>query len=158
MKESMFKFNPFTIQEWTTEQIKEQYTLMEDFLTFEDTPMEIATDIDTYANMGYLIGEMIARYYNEVACNEAELKVAISNATYRERNDWAKMNTDKAPAMSYFESKAQSQYLEEIKSLATDESNLKRFKYAYDSIDSKQNALKKKLESLKYDTSSRFGN
>lgn len=155
MRNTVFKFNPFLIQEWTNAEVKEQYSLIEEELMFDDTPMAIANDIDCYANMGYLIGEMIARYYMEVSTSEAELKVSISNAIYRERNDWSKTNTDKAPAMSFFENKANSQYLEEIKKLSSYEANLKRFKYAYDSIDAKQNALKKKLESLKYDTLSR---
>lgn len=149
--EQVFRFNPFTISEWSNEQIKIQYADLETKITFGDSPMEIANDIDVYANLGYLIGEMIARYYETVSNDEARLKVNIANSIYRERNDWMKLNSDKAPAMSYFENKANSMYLNEITELSTKESYLKRFKYAYESIESKQNALKKKLESIKYD-------
>lgn len=154
-QERLFRFNPFTIKEWTDEQLVSQYDTLERSLLMGDTPFELAHDIDIYANMGYLMGEMIARYYETVSIIESKLKVDISNAIYRERNEWLKVSAEKAPAMSYFENKAQSMFLEETTSLAQKESNLKRFKYAYESIESKQNALKKKLESLKYDTLSR---
>lgn len=154
-QEKLFRFNPFNIKNWKDEEVKEQYEILENSLCTGDAPSELAWDIELYANMGYLIGEMVARYYELVAIQKVQTDVNISNAIYRERKDWANSNTDKAPAMSYFENKAQSQYLDELKELARLESNLKRFKYAYDSIESKQNALKKKMESIKYDTFNR---
>ena len=154
-QEKLFRFNPFNIKNWKDEEVKEQYEILENSLCLGDAPSELAWDIELYANMGYLIGEMVARYYELVAIQKVQTDVNIANAIYRERKDWANSNTDKAPAMSYFENKAQSQYLDELKELARLESNLKRFKYAYDSIESKQNALKKKMESIKYDTFNR---
>lgn len=154
-QEKLFRFNPFNIKNWKDEEVKEQYEILENSLCTGDAPSELAWDIELYANMGYLIGEMVARYYELVAIQKVQTDVNIANAIYRERKDWANSNTDKAPAMSYFENKAQSQYLDELKELARLESNLKRFKYAYDSIESKQNALKKKIESIKYDTFNR---
>lgn len=154
-QEKLFRFNPFNIKNWKDEEVKEQYEILENSLCTGDAPSELAWDIELYANMGYLIGEMVARYYELVAIQKVQTDVNIANAIYRERKDWANSNTDKAPAMSYFENKAQSQYLDELKELARLESNLKRFKYAYDSIESKQNALKKKMESIKYDTFNR---
>lgn len=149
--EKLFRFNPFNIKEWNDAEIKEQYTILESKLLFGDSPMELSNDIDVYANIAYLIGEMIARYYEKVSITESKLKVNIANTIYRERNDWMKSSSDKAPAMSYFENKANSMFLDEIQELAIMESNLKRFKYAYDSIELKGNALKKKLDSLKFD-------
>lgn len=146
-----FRFNPFNISEWSNEQIKEQYSELEKMITYGDMPIEISNDIDIYANLGYLIGEMIARYYEQTSILDAKLKVNLSNTIYLERNQWLKMNSDKPPAMTYFESKAQSMYLDDSMELVQKEANLKRFKYAYDSIESKQNALKKKLESYKYE-------
>ena len=150
--EKLFRFNPFNIKEWKDSEVKQQYDILEDNICNGDAPGELAWDIDLYANMGYLIGEMVARYYELVAIKKVEVESNISNAIYRERTQWTKENTDKAPAMSYFENKAQSMHLDDLKELARLESNLKRFKYAYDSIESKQNALKKKMESIKFDT------
>ena len=90
-----------------------------------------------------------------VAIKKVEVETTIANQIYRERSQWSKESAEKAPAMSYFENKANSIYLDDLKELARLESNLKRFKYAYDSIESKQNALKKKMESIKYDTFNR---
>lgn len=151
MQEKLFRFNPFNIKEWSELELKEQYGILENHLMLGDSPMELANDIDVYANMGYLIGEMVARYYEMVSNMESQLKVNLANAVYRERNDWIKTNADKAPAMSYFENKAQSMFLDETIKLNEKEANLKRFKYAYDSIEDKQNALKKKLESVRFD-------
>lgn len=149
--ETVFRFNPFNIQEWDDKDVIEQYNLLEESLNFGDVPVEIADDIDCYANMGYLIGEMIARYYERVEVYAVKLKVTTSNDIYRERDTWIKTQHEKPPAMSYFESKTTSKYLNEYQELARLESTLKRFKFAYDSIESKQNALKKKLEATKFD-------
>lgn len=153
--EKLFRFNPFTIKDWTDEEVKLQYEALESSLSFEETPFHLARDIDIYANMGYLIGEMVARYYEIVGNTESKLKVDVSNAIYRFRNEWSKTSQDKVPAMSYFENKAQSMFLDETMELTKKESMLKRFKFASESIESKQNALKKKLESFKYDALSR---
>lgn len=153
--EKVFKFNPFTIDEWTNENVAEQYKLLENTIINVDAPLQLANDIDTYANMAYLIGEMIARYYRSVADYDAQLKVMTSNDMYRCRNDWSKTNTDKIPAMSYFEAQTTSKYLDEYKHLSELESRLKRFKFAYDSLDSKMNALKKKLDAIRFEIGAR---
>ena len=150
--ERLFMFNPFQIKEWTSDQVKEQFDILIDSLSGDDTPFALAYDIEIYANLGYLCGEMIARYYQDYTSDKLDIENKISNDTYREREAWSKMTPEKPPAMSYFEAKAQTKYIDELKQLAQTEANLKRFKYAYDSIESKQNALKKKLESIKFDT------
>lgn len=152
MTQKTFRFNPFNIKNWTEEELVEQFNDLERTLQNDDSIGSLAHDIDVYANLGYLIGEMVSRYYLMTANADSELKVNISNTIYRERNQWVKTETEKVPAMSYFESKANSLYLDEIKKLNELEANLKRFKYAYDSYESKQNALKKKLESVRFDT------
>lgn len=152
LTEKVFMFNPFNIKNWTDEEVAEQYEILSNSLSGEDTAYSIAYDIELYANMGYLTGEMIARYYQLSSIQTVQTDSDISNAVYRLREAWGKNNDDRPPAMSYFEAKAKTMYLEELKRLVQMEANLKRFKFAYDSIESKQNALKKKLESLKFDT------
>lgn len=152
MSEKLFRFNPFNIKEWEDKEVVEQYGILENALCFMDNPSGLANDIELYANMGYLIGEMIARYTELYSIKKVEVETTIDNLVYRERTQWTRENSEKPPAMSYFQSKAQSMHLEELKELARLEANLKRFKYAYESVDSKQNALKKKMESIKFDT------
>ena len=153
--EKLFIFNPFNIKNWANKEVQEQYTILEQSLTNGDTPSELALDIEIYANMGYLIGEMIARFYEDVEIASVELKVATSTEIYKERDYWLSTKADKPPAMSYFESKALSKNMDDHKKLVHKESILKRFKFAYESIDQKQNALKKKLEAIKFDTFNR---
>lgn len=153
MEEKLFRFNPFQIEQWTPEQVKEQYEVFSQQLQDDDTStIALAENIDIYANMGYLIGEMIARYYQTVANFEASIKSKIAMDIYRERDVWVKSQAEKPPAMSYFEAIVHSKFEKELLELADYEAKLKRFKYAYDSIEAKQNALKKKLESVRYDT------
>ena len=152
LTEKLFMFNPFNIKNWKDEEVAEQYEILNNSLSGEDTAYSIAYDIELYANMGYLIGEMIARYYQSSSIQKVQTDQDIQNSVYRLRESWTKTSHEKPPAMSYFEAKAQTQYIADLKKLAETEANLKRFKYAYDSIESKQNALKKKLESIKFDT------
>lgn len=152
LTEKLFMFNPFNIKNWKDEEVAEQYEILNNSLSGEDTAYSIAYDIELYANMGYLIGEMIARYYQSSSIQKVQTDSDIQNSVYRLRESWTKTSPEKPPAMSYFEAKAQTMYLDDLKSLVEKEANLKRFKFAYDSIESKQNALKKKLESLKFDT------
>jgi hypothetical protein len=149
--EKIFRFNPFTIKNWTDEQVKTQYELLESTLRQGDTPFELATDIDIFANMGYLIGEMVARYSEDVSIKDNTVKINYANETYKERDYYMKTHSDKAPAMSYFENRARAKLMDEYSELARAESSLQRFKFAYASIESKQNALKKRLEAIKYD-------
>jgi hypothetical protein len=113
--------------------------------------MELAKDIDIFANMGYLVGEMIARYSEQVSIMDNTVKVDYANETYRERDYYLKTHSDKAPAMAYFENKARAKLLDAYSELARMESTLQRFKFAYTSIEQKQNALKKRLEAIKFD-------
>ena len=151
MSERTFRFNPFTIKDQDDRQIIEQYTELSNSIVDGDEPSTLAHNIDVYANMNYLIGEMIARYGLIVANMEAELKVAISNEIYKERDLYCERNAGKPPAMSYFENRALSKYLKENNALNEKESLLRRFKIAYESLGDKQNALKKKLEAVKFD-------
>lgn len=151
MEEKLYRFNPFTIQKQTDEEVIEQFTIFSNSLTFGDEPSSLAYDIDLYANMCYLLGEMIARYSVIVANAEAQLKTDMGTQIYKERDHWIRSSTEKIPAMSYFENRASSMYMKENTSLNEQEGLLKRYKYAYDSFQDKQNALKKKLDAVKFD-------
>ena len=70
---------------------------------------------------------------------------------YKLRKDWMETSTEKAPAMSYFEAQAEDSVIDlRVKQLKA-ESMLTRFKKAYTSLETKQNALKKKLDAIKYE-------
>lgn len=153
--EKLYRFNPFTIQKQTDSEVIEQFTIFSNSLTFGDEPTNLAYDIDLYANMCYLLGEMVARYSVIVANAEAKLKSTMAINVYKERDGWNKLSTEKIPAMSYFENKVLAMYLDENVALNEQEGLLKRYKYAYESFQDKQNALKKKLDAVRFDTLNR---
>ena len=150
--EKMYLFNPFTIQNAESEKIAETYTNLQNALAIEtDTGFNISKNIELYANMNYLIGEMIARLQKEYDTLKTEISIAENKQIYMQRKQWQETNAEKAPAMSYFEAIAKEYVKEESKKLADLGARLFRFKKAYESIESKQNALKKKLEVIRYE-------
>lgn len=145
-------FNPFTIQNADSKEIADTYSkLQKEIATNANTGFEISKNIEIYANMNYLIGEMIARIQQEYDSLKTEISIAENKQIYISRKQWQEVNTEKAPAMSYFEAMAKEFVKEDSKKLAELGARLFRFKKAYESIDSKQNALKKKIEAIRYE-------
>jgi hypothetical protein len=152
MIEKTYMFNPFTIQNANSQQIADTYTnLQNEILENAETGFEISKNIEIYANMNYLIGEMIARIQQEYDLLKTEISIDENKQIYMQRKHWQETHTEKAPAMSYFEAMAKEFVKEDSKKLAELGARLFRFKKAYESIDSKQNALKKKIEAIRYE-------
>lgn len=150
--EKLYMFNPFTIQNADSKEIADTYSkLQKEIATNANTGFEISKNIEIYANMNYLIGEMIARIQQEYDSLKTEISIAENKQIYISRKQWQEVNTEKAPAMSYFEAMAKEFVKEDSKKLAELGARLFRFKKAYESIDSKQNALKKKIEAIRYE-------
>lgn len=150
--EKSYMFNPFRISQATDEAIINTYTNIQNSLvTDPDTGFEIATNIERYANMGYLLGEMIARYKEEYNKLKSSITIQKAKQVYMQRNRWSEEHADKAPAMSYFEALAEEFVQKEMSELGKMDSNIDRFKNALGSITEKQNALKKKLEIMRYE-------
>lgn len=150
--EKVYMYNPWQVQRWTDDEISQQVSeLIKQYNPEEDTMYGIAKNIEVMANINYLYGEMISRLTSEHSKLKLENNARESKLVYQLRNDWSKVNSDKAPAISYFEAQAydsvQSDRTKELDKLAL----LTRFKYAYDSMEAKMNALKKKMESIKYE-------
>lgn len=147
----VYLFNPFKIKDLTSLQLQKMYQETYDILLENPNSMyEYAHNIEVYANMMYICGECIARFTREII--ELKTKIQIDTAVnqVQERNNWD-INNGKVPAISYFEALATRMSKDDINKLADKECFLKRFKNAYDSIETKMNALKKKLESIKYE-------
>lgn len=148
--EKLYMFNPFTIQNADSQKIADTYTNLQNRLIQEaDTSWKLASNIEIYANMNYLIGEMIARIQQEYDELKTEISIAENKQVYMQRKQWTETQKEKPPAMSYFEAMAKEYVKENSKKLAELGARLFRFKKAYESIDSKQNALKKKIEAIK---------
>ncbi len=150
--ERLYMFNPFTIQNADSQKIADTYSKLQAEITEDaDTGFLISKNIELYANMNYLIGEMIARLQKEYDLKKTEISITENKQIYMQRKQWQETQKDKPPAMSYFEAMAKEFVKEDSKSLADLGARLFRFKKAYESIDSKQNALKKKLEAIRYE-------
>ena len=150
--EKMYLFNPFTIQNADSQKIADTYTnLQKEIIENADTGFQISKNIEIYANMNYLIGEMIARLQQEYDTLKTDISIAENKQIYMQRKQWQETQKEKPPAMSYFEAMAKEFVKEDSKRLAELGSRLFRFKKAYESIDSKQNALKKKIEAIRYE-------
>ena len=147
--EKVYMFNPFVIEKADSQKIGITYASLQEKLNKEtDTPYQIAQNIEVYANMNFLL---IARIQREYDLLKTEINITENKQIYMQRKQWQETNTEKAPAMSYFEAMAKEYVKEDSKKLAELGSKLFRFKKAYESIESKQNALKKKIEAIKYE-------
>lgn len=150
--EKLYMFNPFAIQKADSQQIADTYSkLQNELIDNADTGFQIAKNIEVYANMNYLIGEMIARLQQEYDTLKTEISITENKQVYMQRKQWQETQKEKPPAMSYFEAMAKEYVKDDSKDLAEIGARLFRFKKAYESIDSKQNALKKKIEAIRYE-------
>ena len=152
LDEKTYLFNPFNLKQITDEAISQQIDeLAKRYIPEPATPYDTGHNIELAANLLYLYGEMIARLTERHQIKEIDNNKSESLYTFQLRRDWSRNNTEKAPAISYFEALALEKYQisrnEEIKYLA----DLTRLKYAYDSLESKMNAWKKQLEAMKYE-------
>ena len=151
MNEKQYLFNPFRIKDVSSGELQKMYEETYSQLNNDPNTMyEYAHNIEIYSNLMYICGECIARFTRDII--ELKTKIQINTAINQveERKNWDTSN-GKAPAISYFEALATRMSKDDIKKLADQECFLKRFKNAYDSIETKMNALKKKLESIKYE-------
>lgn len=148
--ERLYLFNPFNLKNWENQQIKDQLDLLiAKYDEDADTMGGMAMNIENLANQNVLLGEMIARLTEEYVVMKANLEANENIAIVTRRTDWN--GEGKPPAMKYFEALAAAQYEKERKELAKKESDLKRFKIAYDSIGEKINAIKKRMEAIKFE-------
>lgn len=152
MNEKSYLFNPFRIKEVSNKQLEEMYQETYNKLLEEpNTLYEYAHNIEVYSNLMYICGECIARFTRQII--ELKTKIQIDTAINQteERKNWNTDQYGKAPAISYFEALATRISKDDIEQLADKECFLKRFKNAYETLEAKCNALKKKMESIKYE-------
>lgn len=150
--EELYLFNPFRIKSKTEIELKDIYEKIYKELKEEPNTMyEYAHNIEIYSNLNYLVGEIIARLQKDVIELKTRIKIDTAITQTEERKNWNSEIDGKPPAISYFEALATRFSQKDINSLADKECSLSRFKNAYKSIEEKINALKKKMESIKFE-------
>lgn len=149
MNEKLYLFNPFLIKDIEDKELKKIYAEVFEQINNEASTMyELAHNVEVYSNLEYIIGEIIARITKEVLELKMKIKIDTAINTTKARKEW---NDGKPPAMSYFEAVATQISQDDINMLAFKECSLSRFKNAYKSIEEKINAIKRKMEAVKYE-------
>ena len=150
--ELLFKYNPFKIKQWKDEEIEEQLGILVDaYISDAETVMEMALNVENLANQMFLIGEMIARLQESSNILKADIENKTNQEIYVARSTWEREHGGKAPSIKYFEALAGQKVSEERTKFAKVDSDLKRFKTAYESIEAKMNSEKKKLDATKFE-------
>ena len=149
MNEKLYLFNPFNIKNVDNKELKKMYSeVFNQLLDNPNTMYEYSHNVEVYSNLNYIIGEVIARLTKDVLELKTKIKIDTAINTTEERKIW---NDGKPPAMSYFEGIATRRSQNDINGLADKECSLARFKNAYKSTEEKINALKRKMESIKFE-------
>lgn len=152
--ELLFKYNPFKIKRWKDSEIEEQLSILVDaYISDAETVMEMALNVENLANQMFLIGEMIARLQESSNILKADIENKMTNAIYVERSTWEREHDGKVPSIKFFEALACQKVADEKAEFAKLDSDLKRFKTAYESIEAKMNSEKKKIEATKFEIS-----
>lgn len=152
LEEKTYLFNPFNVKKWSEEQIQDQVEfLIKKYDPDASTMYQLSLDAEIIANIMYLYGEMIARLTEKAAIEKNKVDAKEAKLVYSERKKWNESNSEKAPAMSYFEALASDLVRDDREEQYKCQSSLARFKYAYDSFEQKINAIKKKMESIRYE-------
>ena len=148
----LYLFNPFKINDVTNAQLQTMYQETYNKLIDEPNSMyEYSHNIEVYSNLMYICGECIARFTREIISLKTKIQIDTAVNQTQERKNWNTERDGKAPAMSYFEALATRMSKDDINTLADKECFLKRFKNAYESLETKTNALKKKMEAIRYE-------
>ena len=152
MEDKLYLFNPFEIKKKSEIELKEIYEqVYKELLDECNTMYEYAHNIEVYSNLNYIIGEIVARLSRDVIELKTTIKIDTAITQTEERKRWNTEVNGKPPAISYFEALATRFSKDDINKLADKECSLMRFKNAYKSTEEKINALKKKMESIKYE-------
>lgn len=145
-------FNPYTLKSADDNELLIEINKLADKWKNEPiTPNEIAYNIDVASDLLIIYGEFISRLTEQVALIKLDADIVESKQIYQLRKDWKLVSNEKPPAMSYFEAQASESVAGKRQKQYSQASMLTRFKYSYESLESKMNAQKKKLEAMRYE-------
>lgn len=151
MIEREYLFNPFLLQTASDEELSQTINELAQKYKYSDMVYDIAFNINLESDLLMIYGEFISRLTESYLLKKLQCDNKEAQRVYELRKEWVDNNNDKAPSIEYFKAQASNEIKEERASQLKDESMLTRFKKAYSSLESKQNALKKKLEVIKYE-------
>lgn len=146
-------FLPYEVKRWTDEEIEKSVRLLADrYNNNADTMFLYSENIELIANICYLYGEVIARTTNEIALMKLQIDSRYQKCIVSERKRYMLEHPDeKAPNIEYFKALANDLVEDDMKKYLNKKELLDRFKYAYENMETKMNAIKKKQEAVKYE-------
>lgn len=151
MYDRTYLFNPLLLQTATDDELSREINNLASQYSHSEEITDIVFNINLESDLLMIYGEMIARFQENYSLTKLEADNIEAKTIYQLRSDWVKTNTEKAPSIDYFKAQASSIVSDLREKQYKADSMLTRFKKAYTSLESKQNALKKKLEALKYE-------
>lgn len=152
MFDKSYLLNPFLLQTASIDDLGKQIQLLADQYIYDDhTPYDVVTNINIESDLLIIYGEIIARFQRDAELTKHEADILEAKTTYQLRKDWSSATNEKSPAIRYFEAQAEELATPLRTKQIEAETMLVRFKNQYKSVETKQNALKKKLDSFKYE-------
>ena len=152
MFEREYMFNPFLMQTATDQELSGEINKLASQFKYNPTlPQDIVFDINLEADLLLIYGEFIARFQHRASIKKMEADNIQDKAVYTLRKDWVSASNDKPPAMSYFEAQAKELAKGTRLEQYDAEEWLTRFKEHSKSVENKMNALKKSLDTLRYE-------
>lgn len=151
--EKIYLYNPFDVKDWSDKMIEKQVrALLPRYNPDDDTMFGMAKNVETLANIMYLFGEMVARLTKQYGMLKIDVDAKEKKQITIERKKWVHENpNEKPPAMSFFEAEA-SEYVHDDKEKLMDlYEQLTRFKEASDKYEQIMNAIKKKMDAVRYE-------
>ena len=147
------EFNPFDLPNATQEQLTNEVKKLIDAIDENaDTPVTLSENVLIYSQLLYLYGEI------RVRCQKAYSMVKLENKNKELillndiKDEWSKDHDGKAPTAKYFEAKVALQMKEDrLKEIKCAE-QVERFDNAYDATKEKMNAVKRKIDSIRYES------
>lgn len=151
MFERHYLLNPFLLKTSSDEELSKQINKMVATYRKTDIMADVAYNINLESDLLMIYGEFIARLQEEYSLVKLQADNQEAKAIYQLRNDWEKTNTGKTPSIEYFKAQASDLVKDLREKQYKAESMLTRFKKAYSSLETKQNALKKKLDVMRFE-------
>lgn len=151
MIDRSYLFNPFLLMTSSDDELSQTINELANMYKHSDELYDVVSNINLESDLLTIYGEFIARFQESADLIKIEANNMRDKNVYKLRKDWVETSSEKCPAMSYFEAQAEDLVKDLRVKQFKAESMLTRFKKAYTSLETKQNALKKKLEVFKYE-------
>jgi len=151
LDQKKYLINPYEIKKWSEEQIKDQVnTIISIYKIDDETLIGMAKQVNLLSDLLCIYGEEIARLTEKYELSKLQNDIRENKEIYRQRNNYKDTTSEKTPSIKYFEAIASEIVQDDRQDEMQLKADLTRFKRAYESIETKQNAIKKKMETVNY--------